>query len=111
MRFNVKVFNELEECDKIALKRTIETILGGGVSKLSFKKVDGTIRDSNATLLTDIIVESIGRPEEGVGKVTKPRKENFESVRYFDVDLKEFRTFKIENLIVLGEFDLNYFLK
>lgn len=98
------MYNDLNEQQQFAVKELVQSILKD-VVYLVYTKVDGTTRGGNATLNTDVIVEAIGKPQEGKPDA-KPRKENPHVIRYFDVDKGEFRTFKLENLVTIGEFGM-----
>ncbi|QQG33912.1 hypothetical protein ZPAH1_orf00150 [Aeromonas phage ZPAH1] len=100
----VASYNELSEESRTLVKEKIKEVLKD-VVHLVFTKVDGTIRASNATLNVDVIVESTGQSTEGKPD-SKPRKENPDVVRFFDTDIKEFRTFKIQNLVSVGDKNL-----
>lgn len=57
------------------------------VVTFTYKKVDGTLRKAKGTL-------------EGVQSLIKGTgKENFKTVRYFDIEANGFRSFKIDNLV------------
>jgi hypothetical protein len=60
---------------------------------VTFTKVDGTERVMNCTLKPDLLPEAKPLAE---GK--EPRKESTTSIRVFDNDLKEWRSFTIKNV-------------
>jgi len=68
---------------------------------VTFTKVDGTERVMNCTLKSELLPEAKPLAE---GKT--PRKESTTSIRVFDNDLKEWRSFTIKN-ITRVEFSIN----
>lgn len=101
MRDNKMSYIELSVEERAIFKNKVIDILKLGTVALVFEKVDGTIRSGNATLDANLVESVIGRPEEAKPD-SKPRKENPDVVRFFDVDKGEFRTFKLEKLIQVG---------
>lgn len=59
------------------------------VVSFKFKKVDGSIREANGTLIESYLPEIKGTS----------KKVNYSVMAYFDVDAYGFRSFKVENLI------------
>ena len=59
------------------------------VVQFSYEKIDGTLRKAKGTL------KDVTALVKGTGKETP------KTVRYFDVDVQAFRSFKIENLITV----------
>lgn len=55
----------------------------------TFEKADKTLRRANG-IIKPYTKKNIG-----------PRKENFKSVSYFDLEKQSFRSFKVENLIAI----------
>lgn len=60
-----------------------------GIVVFSFERADGSVRKARGTL------QGTERFVKGTGK------ENYKTVRYFDVDKHAFRSFKVENLIAI----------
>lgn len=60
-----------------------------GIVSFAYEKVDGSLRKAKGTLkdIQDLI--------KGTGK------ENYKTVRYFDVEAGGFRSFKVENFITI----------
>jgi len=66
-----------------------------GIVKLSFTKVkDGAVREMTATLRTDMIPED-KMPKTGL----ESPKEGLSAVRCFDLDLLEWRSFRVDSLL------------
>ena len=77
------------------VKKVLDT-LREGVVQFSFEKVkDGAVRTMNATLRTDMI------PEDKMPKSGKVEEsaEGQSAVRCFDVDLGEWRSFRVDKLV------------
>lgn len=73
----------------------ILNFLREGVVDLSFTKVkDGAVRKMSATLRTDMI------PEDKIpkGGIESP-KEGMSAIRCFDLDLAEWRAFRVDSLL------------
>ena len=68
--------------------------LSQGIHSVTFTKVDGTERTMPCTL-DPTILPSVEIKEEKV----VPRKLNIDTLRVFVTDIKEWRSFRIENLI------------
>jgi hypothetical protein len=70
---------------------------------VTFTKKDGTERVMNCTLQPELL------PKVELKENTKPRKESNTSMRVFDLDKKEWRSFTIKNVkrirTVIGEDD------
>ena len=62
---------------------------------VTFTKKDGTQRVMNCTLKPDILPVVEAKP---LAEGKQPRKESTTSVRVFDVDLKEWRSFTTQNV-------------
>lgn len=74
-------------------KQGIVEELRKGIVDLQFKKVNGDLRNMEATLSEDLIPVS-DIPEEG-----KERKTNAEIVVVYDLEVNGWRSFRTENLI------------
>ena len=74
-------------------KQGIVEALRKGIVDLQFKKVNGDLRNMEATLNEDLIPAS-DIPEEG-----KERKTNEEIVVIYDLGVNGWRSFRTENLI------------
>jgi len=68
--------------------------LSQGIHNVTFTKVDGTERTMPCTLDPTILPQVEIKEEKVV-----PRKLNIDTLRVFVTDIKEWRSFRIENLI------------
>lgn len=88
----------LNETQKIAAKRAIQTALRIGVISITFKKTDGEIRDMMATLNPDALTQ--------VGIKLKPEfvstVENLNTITVVDFQKKEWRSFRMDRLVSIG---------
>lgn len=74
-----------------ALYRLVKQ-MRAGVVRFSYEKVDGTLRKACGTLKdTGLLVKGTGRPDDG------------QTVKYYDVEAKGFRSFRVENFITTYE--------
>lgn len=74
-------------------KQGIVEALREGTVHLQFKKVNGDLRNMVATLQQDLI------PEEDIPVEGKERKEHPDIVVLYDLEVKGWRSFRIENLV------------
>lgn len=59
----------------------------GGIVSFAYEKADGSLRKAKGTL------------KDIQGLIKGTGKENYKTVRYFDVDAGGFRSFRVENFI------------
>lgn len=74
----------------------LQKLLKETVVDLRFKKVDGTTRNMICTLRTDLLPVL---PPPDPDKPVKERKESDLTLRVFDLEKKEFRSFRKDGLI------------
>lgn len=74
----------------------LQKLLKETVVELRFKKVDGTVRNMICTLRTDLLPVL---PPPDPDKPVKERKESELTLRVFDLEKKEFRSFRKDGLI------------
>lgn len=67
--------------------------LGQGIVDLQFKKVNGDLRNMRATRKFDLI------PEEKHPKTEDKREQNETIVVLYDLEVNDWRSFRIENLV------------
>jgi hypothetical protein len=67
--------------------------LANGVIHFSYFKEDGSIREARGTLSVHLI------PRDDAPKGTSTGKPNFGVINYYDIDKKDWRSFKITNFI------------
>ena len=80
---------EWDTKDKDALRTWLHGLLKEGVVTVEFEKVDGTLRVMNCTLKDTPVVEK---------KTNIVRKQSDEVISAFDVDLQEWRSFRLDSL-------------
>lgn len=71
------------------------------VVMVEFKKLDGTTRIMNCTLASNII-ERYSVPKEPDVEPRKPRKVNDAVQCVFDIDKKEWRSFRWDSIVEIG---------
>jgi hypothetical protein len=84
--------SEWEDKDWDKLTVWLKEMLHVSPAKVTFTKKDGTERVMNCTLQTELL------PVVELKEDAKPRKESTTSMRVFDLDLKEWRSFTIKNI-------------
>lgn len=67
------------------------------IVNFTFKKVDGTIRNSKGTLCFDVISNNQFSSQQHNGS-----RKNTECQVYFDIEKQEWRSYRRENLIAIG---------
>ena len=87
----------IAETERVATLRKVKEGLVGalrdGVTHLQFRKVNGDTRNMIATLKSDLI------PEEKHPVAGKERKETEALVVLYDLEIKEWRSLRTENLV------------
>ena len=86
----------------------LREILQEGEATITFTKVDGSERVMKCTLNTDLIPEDafpqVKLDEDGNPITPKPRKENLDVLRVYDLEKGEWRSFTIDKVTqVLAE--------
>jgi|WetSurMetagenome_2_1015567.scaffolds.fasta_scaffold1789143_1 hypothetical protein len=81
--------------DPYLIRTLMKNLLKEGQVKVTFKKVNGEIRNMLCTTNSEMIPEVL--TESKVPKIV--RKENEDVCRVFDVDKQEWRSFRYENII------------
>jgi len=90
---NMTISNAL----KIAWKNAkLYLAMKDNIVNFKFRKVDGSIRSTSGTLSFEII------PATSMPSCTNPHKKNSNRQAYFDMDKKEWRSYKRENLIAIN---------
>lgn len=80
---------EWETKEKDALRTWLDGLLHEGEVKVTFEKKDGTLREMKCTLKDVPVFEK---------KTDVVRKKNDEVVAVFDVDLQEWRSFRLDSI-------------
>lgn len=70
----------------------IVDVLKKNVMTISFTKADGTARDMVCTLMPNKL------PAVELKEDKKPRKENLEVIRVFDLEKKAWRSFRVDSI-------------
>lgn len=94
--------NSLTKNELTLYKRALQAILRTGEVQIVFEKVNGEVTVRSGTLQSRLITERapvvLTTEENGQTK----RAENMESIRFFDLEKNEFRTFRMDNLVSVG---------
>lgn len=80
---------EWDTKDKDALRTWLHGLLNEGIVTVEFEKKDGSLREMKCTLKDTPVVEK---------KTETVRKPNNEVMSVFDVDLQEWRSFRLDSL-------------
>ncbi|AIA64836.1 hypothetical protein AVV44_gp037 [Cronobacter phage S13] len=94
--------NSLTKNELTLYKRALQAILRTGEVQIVFEKVDGSVTVRRGTLQSRLITEKAPDVLTTETKGQEKRAENMESVRFFDLDINEFRTFRMDDLVSLG---------
>lgn len=89
---------ELTDSDKLMMKYHFTAEFAEDIVDIEFVKVNGTERKMKATTNPSIIATLIGPRDLEDGK--KERKQNDAVCKVFDVEAKEWRSFRWDSLIV-----------
>ena len=82
----------------------LRVLMRTNIVQFSYFKTDGSIRQARGTLCLDLIPEK-DRPQsasEHSDESPKKRKENYETLTYYDLDREAWRSFKITEFIGIG---------
>lgn len=88
----MKATSEWTDKDWKKLDKWLRGVLKTETVTVTFTKKDGTERVMNCTLNPDII------PKVEVKEDTKPRKQSDTTMRVFDTDIKEWRSFTTKSI-------------
>ena len=95
-------YQEADEDGKNTMRSWIREALQTTTITVEFTKADGTLREMNCTLQPDKLPTAVG-PIDGIIKEGKQRKEpDAESLRVFDIDKQEWRSFRFDRLKKIG---------
>lgn len=91
-------YQEADDVNKAVIRDWVKSLLQKGPVTVTFTKADGTNRDMLCTLrLEDLPAPNV--PVDGIVKESKERKKPDEhSLRVFDLDKKEWRSFRFDRL-------------
>lgn len=82
-------FNTSTDEDRAEFKRWISELLHVGPVKVSFVKKDGTLRDMNCSLKSELV-------QDYVKKTDKTKETSPDVCPVFDVDKQEWRSFRYD---------------
>ena len=88
----MEINTEFTEKDWEIFREWLGGMLKHGPATVKFTKADGTERVMNCTLEEDVL------PKVEIKEGAKPRKESTASMRVFDLDKKEWRSFTIKSV-------------
>jgi len=93
-------YQEADDVNKAIIRDWVKSLLQKGPVTVTFTKADGTNRDMLCTLrLEDLPAPNMPAPVDGIVKEAKERKKPDEhSLRVFDLDKKEWRSFRFDRL-------------
>jgi len=94
-------YQEADDANKAIIRDWVKSLLHNGAVTVVFTKADGTDREMRCTLdpvqLPEVPVPT--GPVDGIVKEAKERKKPDEhSLRVFDLDKKEWRSFRFDRL-------------
>ena len=95
-------YQEADDTNKTIIRDWVKSLLQKGPITVTFIKADGTLRDMKCTL-DWILIPQDKQPGQGtvdgIVKESKQRKEpDIHSLRVFDVDKQEWRSFRFDRL-------------
>ena len=95
-------YQEADDTGKTVIRDWVRSLLQKGPITVTFTKADGTVRDMLCTLDWESIPQDKhpGQPPvDGIVKESKQRKEpDVHSLRVFDIDKQEWRSFRFDRL-------------
>jgi len=80
----------METQEKVDL---LQKLLKEGAVELRFEKVDGSIREMRCTLKEDLL------PKQDTNKIVVEKKQSDLTMQVFDLEKKEFRSFRKDKLL------------
>ncbi len=93
-------YQEADDINKAIIRDWVKSLLQQGPITVTFTKADGTDREMLCTLNPEQLPPMPAGPIDGIVKESKkPRKEpDPHSIRVFDLDKKEWRSFRFDRL-------------
>lgn len=88
----MNITTEWTDKDWNKLDKWLRTVLKTDIVTVTFTKKDGTERVMNCTTNPNVV------PKVEIKEGSKPRKESETSIRVFDTDIKEWRSFTIKSI-------------
>jgi len=95
-------YQEADETNKVIIRDWVRSLLQATDVDVEFTKSDGTVRQMRCTLNPDKLPQVSG-PIDGIVKESKQRKApDPESIRVFDIEKNEWRSFRFDRLLKIG---------
>jgi len=98
-------YQEADDVNKVIIRDWVKSLLHVTEVTVEFTKADGTVREMRCTLNPDKLppVPAPTGPVDGIVKESKQRKApDPESIRVFDLDKNEWRSFRFDRLKKVG---------
>ncbi len=91
-------YQEADDVNKSIIRDWVKSLLQKGAITVTFTKADGTDREMLCTLNPEQL-PPVPMPIDGIVKESRQRKQPDEhSIRVFDLDKKEWRSFRFDRL-------------
>ena len=97
-------YQEADDTNKMIIRDWVKSLLHVTEVTIEFLKADGTLREMRCTLNPDKLpAPVVTGPVDGIVKESKQRKQPDEhSLRVFDLDKNEWRSFRFDRLQKVG---------
>jgi hypothetical protein len=98
-------YQEADEEGKLEIRKWVKSLLQVTEVEVEFTKSDGTVRTMRCTLNDEKLPPPVAvtGPVDGIVVETKQRKKpGEESIRVFDLDKNEWRSFRFDRLLKIG---------
>lgn len=96
-------YQEADEAGKSTIRTWIREALQTTTIAVEFTKADGTLREMNCTLQPDKLPPDTPGPIDGIIKENKKRRPlEADSIRVFDINKQEWRSFRFDRLKKIG---------
>lgn len=98
-------YQEADDVNKVIIRDWVKSLLQVTEVSVEFTKADGTVREMRCTLNPDKLPPTPVQtgPVDGIVKESKQRKApDPESIRVFDLDKNEWRSFRFDRLQKVG---------
>jgi len=98
-------YQEADDVNKVIIRDWVKSLLHVTEVRVEFTKADGSVREMRCTLNPDKLPPTPVQtgPVDGIVKESKQRKApDPESIRVFDLDKNEWRSFRFDRLQKVG---------
>jgi len=98
-------YQEADDVNKVIIRDWVKSLLHVTEVRVEFTKADGSVREMRCTLNPDKLPPTPAPtgPVDGIVKESKQRKApDPESIRVFDLDKNEWRSFRFDRLQKVG---------